>query len=254
MNILVSNDDGYLSPGIRILAERLKALGHVTIVAPDRDRSGASNSLTLSRPLRPRLVEPDVWAVDGTPTDCVHLAIQGLLPVVPDIVVSGINHGSNLGDDVLYSGTVAAATEGRSLGLPAIAVSNSAHHPEHLSVAADAVVDLVCRLVNHPLPAFTLLNVNVPDLPADQIKPMLATRLGRRHPSSGIVRDRDPRDREIFWIGAAGEGADAGEGTDFAAVAAGHISVTPVQFDMTRHSAIPGVADWLAEPVCALPK
>jgi 5'-nucleotidase len=247
MNILVSNDDGYLAPGIRILAERLKKLGQVTIVAPDRDRSGASNSLTLSRPLRPRLVEPGIWAVDGTPTDCVHLAIQGLLPIVPDLVVSGINHGANLGDDVLYSGTVAAATEGRSLGLPAIAVSNAAHQPLHLEAAAEVVADLVCRLVNHPLPAFTLLNVNVPDLPLGQLGPLRATRLGRRHPSTGIVRDRDPRDREIFWIGAAGAGADAGEGTDFAAVAAGYVSVTPVQFDMTRHTAIASVADWLAE-------
>ncbi|ANJ67854.1 5'/3'-nucleotidase SurE [Halothiobacillus diazotrophicus] len=246
MNFLVSNDDGYLSPGVRVLATRLKRLGSVTIVAPDRDRSGASNSLTLSRPLRPRLIEPGVWAVDGTPSDCVHLAIQGLLPEVPDLVVSGINHGANLGDDVLYSGTVAAATEGRSLGLPAIAVSSTAHVPQHLDAAADVVADLVGRLVNHPLPALTLLNVNVPDLPADQLKSMIATRLGRRHPSSGIVRDADPRGREIFWIGAAGEGADAGEGTDFAAVAAGHVSVTPIQFDMTRHGVMDAVSHWLA--------
>jgi 5'-nucleotidase len=247
MNFLVSNDDGYLSPGVRILAARLRQLGTVTIVAPDRDRSGASNSLTLSRPLRPRLIEPGVWAIDGTPSDCVHLAIQGLLPEVPDLVVSGINHGANLGDDVLYSGTVAAATEGRSLGLPSIAVSSASHVPQHLEAAADVVVDLVRRLVNHPLPAVTLRTGNVPDLPANQLKPMVATRLGRRHPSSGIVRDTDPRGRELFWIGAAGEGADAGEGTDFAAVAAGHVSVTPIQFDMTRHGVMTAVSHWLAE-------
>ncbi|WP_407275566.1 5'/3'-nucleotidase SurE [Halothiobacillus sp. DCM-1] len=245
MNILVSNDDGYLAPGIKALAEALAELGTVTVVAPDRDRSGASNSLTLSRPLRPRQVAPQVWAVDGTPSDCVHLAIQGLLPTTPDLVVSGINHGANLGDDVLYSGTVAAATEGRSLGLPAIAVSSTAHDPQHLETAAAVVVSLVRRLVDHPLPSLTLLNVNVPDVPHGELKPWQVTRLGRRHPSSGIVRSMDPRGREIFWIGAAGAGADAGEGTDFFAVAAGHVSITPVQFDMTRHAVLPDVARWL---------
>ncbi len=245
MNILVSNDDGYLAPGINVLAAALAELGVVTVVAPDRDRSGASNSLTLSRPLRPRKVSPQVWAVDGTPSDCVHLAIQGLLPFTPDLVVSGINHGANLGDDVLYSGTVAAATEGRSLGLPAIAVSSAAHDPQHLDAAAAVVVDLVRRLVDHPLPSLTLLNVNVPDAPRAALKPWQVTRLGRRHPSSGIVRATDPRGREIFWIGAAGAGADAGAGTDFAAVAEGHVSITPIQFDMTRHSVLPDVARWL---------
>lgn len=245
MNILVSNDDGYLAPGIKVLAAALAVLGSVTVVAPDRDRSGASNSLTLSRPLRPRQIAANLWAVDGTPSDCVHLAIQGLLPFTPDLVISGINHGANLGDDVLYSGTVAAATEGRSLGLPAIAVSSSAHDPQHLDTAAAVVVELVRRLVDHPLPSLTLLNVNVPDVPQSALQPWQVTRLGRRHPSSGIVRSADPRGREIFWIGAAGAGADAGEGTDFAAIAANHVSITPIQFDMTRHAVLPDVARWL---------
>lgn len=245
MNILVSNDDGYLAPGIKVLAAALAVLGSVTVVAPDRDRSGASNSLTLSRPLRPRQIAANLWAVDGTPSDCVHLAIQGLLPFTPDLVISGINHGANLGDDVLYSGTVAAATEGRSLGLPAIAVSSSAHDPQHLDTAAAVVVELVRRLVDHPLPSLTLLNVNVPDVPQSALQPWQVTRLGRRHPSSGIVRSVDPRGREIFWIGAAGAGADAGEGTDFAAIAANHVSITPIQFDMTRHAVLPDVARWL---------
>ncbi|HHO81744.1 MAG TPA: 5'/3'-nucleotidase SurE [Halothiobacillus sp.] len=247
MNILVSNDDGYLSPGIQVLANALSGLGTVTIVAPDRDRSGASNSLTLTRPLRPRQISERVYAVDGTPSDCVHLAVTGLLPFVPDIVVSGINHGSNLGDDVLYSGTVAAATEGRSLGLPAIAVSSVSFNPKYLASAADLVCDLVRRLETHPLPPGTLLNVNVPDLPVSEIKGIKATRLGRRHPSSQIVRDTDPRGREILWIGAAGDAADCGEGTDFDAIANGYASVTPVQFDMTCHEVIGAVQDWLKE-------
>lgn len=245
MNILISNDDGYLSPGIIALSEALAALGTVWTVAPDRDRSGASNSLTLSRPLRPRQLNEHLWVIDGTPSDCVHLGIKGLLPIVPDLVVSGINHGSNLGDDVLYSGTVAAATEGRSLGLPAIAISSTSFAPQHLDVAAGIAVELVRRLEDHPLPAKTLLNVNVPDVPADRLGPVQATRLGRRHPSSQIARTTDPRGRDICWIGAAGEAEDAGPGTDFEAVAAGQVSVTPIHFDMTRHEVLEALAKWL---------
>jgi 5'-nucleotidase len=246
MNILISNDDGYLSPGIIALSEALAALGTVWTVAPDRDRSGASNSLTLSRPLRPRQLDERLWVIDGTPSDCVHLGIKGLLPVVPDLVVSGINHGSNLGDDVLYSGTVAAATEGRSLGLPSIALSSTSFAPEHLDVAAGIAVDLVRRLENHPLPAMTLLNVNVPDVPLEQLGAVCATRLGRRHPSSQIVRTTDPRGREICWIGAAGGAEDAGPDTDFAAVERGDVSVTPIHFDMTRHEVLGALGAWLA--------
>ncbi|MBN2872106.1 MAG: 5'/3'-nucleotidase SurE [Halothiobacillaceae bacterium] len=246
MHILLSNDDGYLSPGLNRLAERLARVATVTIVAPDRDRSGASNSLTLSRPLRPRQLEDRLWVIDGTPSDCVHLGIKGLLPTMPDLVVSGINHGANLGDDVLYSGTVAAASEGRALGLPAIAVSCQAFAPEHLGSAAHWVEWLIRRLDNHPLPAYSLLNVNVPDAPLDRIRGVRATRLGRRHPSGQLVRDTDPRGREIIWIGAAGEAEDAGDGTDFQALAEGWVSVTPIHFDMTRHETMPALQRWLA--------
>ncbi len=247
MDILISNDDGVHSPGLRALAEAMRPLGRVVIVAPDRDRSGASNSLTLSRPLRPKQLEPDVWAVDGTPTDCVHLALTGLLQFKPDIVLSGINHGPNMGDDVLYSGTVAAATEGRSLGLPAIAVSMDAHEPEHFDTACRAVRQLVEGMGNHPLPRDTLLSMNVPDRPWDQIRGLRATRLGKRHPSAPMVPDRDPRGKTIYWIGMAGAAADEGEGTDFHALREGYISITPIHFDMTRHDALGALGAWLPD-------
>ncbi len=247
MDILVSNDDGVYSPGLRALAEAMRPLGRVVVVAPDRDRSGASNSLTLARPLRPRLLSEDVWSVDGTPTDCVHLALTGLLPYRPSIVLSGINHGPNLGDDVLYSGTVAAATEGRSLGLPAIAVSIESHDPEHLDSACRAVRLLVEGMGHHPFPPDTLLNVNVPDRPWEAIRGMRATRLGKRHPSAPMVADRDPRGKPIYWIGMAGEAVDEGEGTDFQALREGYISVTPIHFDMTRYDALGPLGTWLPD-------
>ncbi|MEW5837234.1 MAG: 5'/3'-nucleotidase SurE [Pseudomonadota bacterium] len=247
MNILISNDDGVYSPGIRALAEAMRPLGKVMIVAPDRDRSGASNSLTLSSPLRPRMIEPDMWSVDGTPTDCVHLALTGLLEFKPDIVISGINHGANMGDDVLYSGTVAAATEGRSLGLPAIALSMDAHEPQHLAAAGRAAQILVQSIVSHTLPPDTLLNVNIPHRPWDEIKGLRATRLGKRHPSAPMVSALDPRGKPIYWVGPAGAAADEGEGTDFAAIREGWVSVTPIHFDMTRHEAIAALAQWLPD-------
>ncbi|MEW6444945.1 MAG: 5'/3'-nucleotidase SurE [Pseudomonadota bacterium] len=251
MDILISNDDGVHAPGIRALAESMRPLGRVVIVAPDRDRSGASNSLTLSRPLRPKQLEPDVWAVDGTPTDCVHLALTGLLPFTPDMVLSGINHGPNMGDDVLYSGTVAAAMEGRSLGLPAIAVSMESFEPEHLETACRAVRQLVEGIGSHPLPRDTLLSVNVPDRPWAAIQGLRATRLGKRHPSAPMVPDRDPRGKSIYWIGMAGAAADDGEGTDFHALREGYISVTPIHFDMTRHDTLGALGAWLPDVVTA---
>ena len=247
MHILLSNDDGYLAPGLNTLAQRLRTFAKVSIVAPDRDRSGASNSLTLSRPLRPRQLADDLWVVDGTPSDCVHLGIKGLLDSPPDLVVSGINHGANLGDDVLYSGTVAAASEGRALGLPAIAVSCQSFMPRYLETSAAWVCWLIERLDRHPMPAYSLLNVNVPDQPEDQIVGVRATRLGRRHPSGQVIFDQDPRGREIVWIGAAGEADDASEHTDFHALAEGYVSITPMQFDMTRHESMPALTDWLSE-------
>ncbi|MGF1643928.1 MAG: 5'/3'-nucleotidase SurE [Thiotrichales bacterium] len=246
MHILVSNDDGYLSPGLKALAETAAGFGTITVVAPDRDRSGASNSLTLNNPLRAALAENGFYKVDGTPTDCVHLGITGLLEQEPDMVVSGINLGSNLGDDVIYSGTVAAAMEGRFLGLPAVAVSIAAHEPRHLESAAEAVRLILTRLRDRPLPRDTILNVNVPDLPWPRIQGLRATRLGHRHKSEPVCRGTDPRGRTIYWVGPAGPEQDAGDGTDFHAVRAGYVSVTPLQIDLTRHGALREIADWLA--------
>jgi 5'-nucleotidase len=248
MNILISNDDGCQSPGIRILAEALGEIATVTVVAPDRDRSGASNSLTLDNPIRARRLENGYTSVDGTPTDCVHLAITGLLEVEPDMVISGVNDGANLGDDVIYSGTVAAAMEGRFLGLPALAISlvSLSGQPAHMASAARVAVELVGLLQFSPLPADTILNVNVPDLPWDQLAGFQATRLGHRHKSEPVVEDVDPRGKPIYWVGPAGPEQDAGPGTDFHAVRSGYVSVTPIQVDLTRHDALLRVASWLA--------
>jgi 5'-nucleotidase len=246
MKILVSNDDGYLAPGLRILVDHLRQIADVTVVAPDRNRSGASNSLTLEHPLRAWLGSEGFWRVDGTPTDCVHLAITGLLEDEPDIVVSGINAGANLGDDVLYSGTVAAATEGRFLGYPAIAVSMVSHHSHHYETAARVVVRLIERISVHPLPSNTILNVNVPELAFEALSGIEATRLGHRHKAESMVRSQDPRGNPIYWVGPSGEEADAGPGTDFFAVRAGRVSVTPIQIDLTRHALIEPLSGWLA--------
>ena len=245
MHILISNDDGYQAPGIRALAEALSAIARVTVVAPDRDRSGASNSLTLDSPIRARRMEDGVTCVDGTPTDCVHLAITGLLDTEPDMVIAGINAGANLGDDVLYSGTVAAAMEGRFLGLPAIAVSLASEKPRHYDTAAGVALDLVKRLQSDTLPADTILNVNVPDVPADRLRSMQATRLGHRHKSEPVIPMEDPRGRPVYWVGPAGLEQDAGPGTDFHAVRTGHVSVTPLDVDLTRYTALELVGNWL---------
>ncbi len=245
MRILLSNDDGYQAPGLRRLMEALRPHAEIHVVAPDRNRSGASNSLTLERPLRPRSDPDGVICVDGTPTDCVHLALTGLLAVEPDMVVSGINAGANLGDDVLYSGTVAAAMEGRFLGLPAIAISMTAWDSQHLDTAARVAVELVAQLAKDALPANTILNVNVPDLPWDQIRGYKATRLGFRHKSESVVKSTDPRGRTIYWVGAGGAEKDAGPGTDFHAVKEGYVSVTPLHTDLTRYAALEQVGGWV---------
>ncbi|GAA0702653.1 5'/3'-nucleotidase SurE [Dyella marensis] len=247
MRVLVSNDDGVDAPGIRVLAERLGAVGQVTVVAPDRDRSGASNSLTLDAPIRVLRMDNGYYRVAGTPTDCVHLALAGLLDDEPDIVVSGINNSANLGDDVIYSGTVSAAMEGRFLGLPAIAVSlvSKDHHGEHYDCAARAVLMLMERLLVDPLPADTILNVNVPDLPWEQIQGFEVTRLGKRHRSAPCIRQTDPRGKPIWWIGPAGDVDDAGPGTDFDAVRRGYVSVTPIHVDLTRFQALEKVSSWM---------
>ena len=247
MHILISNDDGYMAPGIRALAAALKTIARVTVVAPDRDRSGASNSLTLDNPIRAREMDDDVTCVDGTPTDCVHLAITGLLDGEPDMVIAGINAGANLGDDVLYSGTVAAAMEGRFLGLPAIAVSLASEKPRNYDTAAAVALELVKRLESGSLPADTILNVNVPDVAPGDLKGMQATRLGHRHKSEPVVPMEDPRGRPVYWVGPAGLEQDAGPGTDFHAVRSGHVSVTPLDVDLTRYTALEQVGSWLSQ-------
>ena len=248
MRVLVSNDDGVDAEGIAVLASHLRQAGHeVTVVAPDRDRSGASNSLTLDLPIRVRRVDAHTYAVAGTPTDCVHLALTGLLAQEPDIVVSGINNAANLGDDVIYSGTVSAAMEGRFLGLPAVAVSlvSRNHQPQHFDTAARAAVQIVARLVADPLPSDTILNVNVPDLPYEQLRGYQVGRLGNRHRAQGCVPHTDPRGNVVYWIGPAGAEHDAGAGTDFHAVRTGHVSISPIQVDLTRYEALDKVAGWV---------
>jgi len=255
MRILVSNDDGVDAAGIRMLASVLREAGHeVTVVAPDRDRSGASNSLTLDLPIRLKRIDHYTVSVAGTPTDCVHLALTGLLEFEPDIVVSGINNAANLGDDVIYSSTVSAAMEGRFLGLPAVAVSlvTRNHDPKHFETAARAAVEIVARLKADPLPADTILNVNVPDLPWSEVKGFEVTRLGNRHRAEGCIAQKDPRGNEVYWIGPAGREQDSGPGTDFHAVRTGHISITPIQVDLTRYQALEKVASWVGGLTAAL--
>jgi 5'-nucleotidase len=245
MKILVSNDDGYLATGILALTEALEKVADVVVVAPDRNRSAASNSLTLSLPLRVTQVGPNRYAVDGTPSDCIHLALTGFLDYEPDLVVSGINHGANLGDDVIYSGTVAAAMEGRFLGLPTIAVSLVGNKLVHFETAAIIASDLVRKIDRAPLSADVVLNLNVPDVALDQLRGIRATRLGFRHKSEPILKDKDPYGRPIYWVGPAGAGQDAGDGTDFFAIEQGYASVTPLKVDLTRKEVIGSLSEWL---------
>lgn len=244
MRILLSNDDGCIAPGLRCLHEQLATNHQVRVVAPDRNRSGASNSLTLAAPVRVQEHADGTLCVDGTPTDCVHLALTGMLEETFDMVVSGINAGSNLGDDTLYSGTVAAAMEGRFLGYPAIAVSCCAVNPGHFSTAARVAERLVEHLQREPLPRNTILNVNVPDLPYERLQGYEVTRLGNRHRAENVIPATDPRGRPIWWIGAAGGEGDAGPGTDFHAINQGRVSITPLLVDLTRHEAIGPLSDW----------
>jgi len=249
MKLLISNDDGIEAEGIRVLADSMRVMGTVTIVAPDKNRSGASNSLTLDAPIRITELEDAVYRVSGTPTDCVHVALTGLLDEDPDIVVSGINAGANLGDDVIYSGTVAAAMEGRFLGYPAVALSlvfNDDVDTHHYDTAGEAAIRLVRQLQRDPLPADTILNVNVPNCPWSEIRGFEVTRLGHRHRAEPVVKATDPRGREMYWIGPAGAEQDAGTGTDFDAVRRNFISVTPIHVDLTRYQALEQVAGWIS--------
>jgi len=246
MHLLVSNDDGYHARGIAILAARMRQLADVTVVAPDQNRSASSNSLTLDRPVRVLQPEKQSYKLFGTPSDCVHIALTGLLDKDPDMVVSGINAGANLGDDVIYSGTVAAAMEGRFLGFPAVAVSLVYEdQPQHYQSAAEATAIIVSKLISDPLPADTILNINVPDLPWREIHGFEVTRLGHRHRAEPAIPMQDPRGRLLYWIGPAGPEQDAGPGTDFNAVRRGYVSVTPIHVDLTRYQALDQVASWV---------
>lgn len=246
MRILLSNDDGYFAPGLAALAETLSTLADITVVAPERDRSGASNSLTLDRPLSLRRAHNGYYHVNGTPTDCVHLAVTGMLDHLPDMVISGINHGANMGDDTIYSGTVAAATEGYLLGIPSIAVSLVSEGRGHFETAARIVADMVTRFRERPFHQCVLLNVNVPDVPFAELRGMEITRLGKRHKAEPVVRAENPRGQTVYWVGAAGAAQDAGEGTDFATVARQVVSITPLQIDLTHFGQMDSLKSWIS--------
>ena len=246
MHILLSNDDGYFAPGIGVLAEALSARAEVTVVAPERDRSGASNSLTLDRPLTVRRAASGFFYVNGTPTDCVHLAVTGLLDELPDIVISGVNYGANMGDDTIYSGTVAAATEGFLLGIPSVAVSLVAAGNDNYRTAARIAADIAQRFKDKPLGQHALLNVNVPDVAYEELRGIEITRLGKRHKAEPVVKATTPRGGTVYWVGAAGGAQDAGEGTDFNAIARTVASITPLQVDLTHYAQLQAVRDWFA--------
>jgi 5'-nucleotidase len=247
MRILLSNDDGYFAPGLNILAEHLSSIAEISVVAPERNRSGASNSLTLDRPLTVRKAHNGFLYVNGTPTDCVHLALTGLMSSPPDMVISGINDGANMGDDTIYSGTVAAAMEGYLLGIPSFAISMSRHGAQYFETAARVVIDLVKRYERSGFPPPVLLNVNVPDIPYEELHGMVVTRLGKRHKAEPVIKTNTPRGETVYWVGAAGNAQDAGPGTDFHAVEHEQVSLTPLQIDLTQFKQLDAVQDWLTK-------
>ncbi len=245
MKILISNDDGYLAPGLHILAEHLSKIADITVVAPERNRSGASNSLTLDRPLNVKKAANGFFYVDGTPTDCVHIALTGLMKTLPDMVISGINDGANMGDDTIYSGTVAAATEGYLLGIPSIAISMSQHYAKHFETAAKIATELAEHYKKISLKSAMLLNVNVPDIAYNDLKGRVVTRLGKRHKAESVIELKSPRNETLYWVGAAGQPNDGGEGTDFHAVAHHQVSISPIQMDLTNHAQLNQIKNWL---------
>ena len=245
MNILLSNDDGYAAPGIKMLASYLKKIANVTIVAPDQNRSGASNSLSLDRPLTVTQVEKNYYHVNGTPTDCVHLALTGLLDTMPDMVISGINNGANMGDDTIYSGTVAAAMEGYLLDIPSFAISMSQHEAKHFETAASITIDLISHYQKNKPKDAMLLNINVPDVPLERIQGIHITRLGKRHKAESVNKTQDVDGNTSYWVGAAGLPNDGGEGTDFYSVGRGFVSVSPIHADLTRHNQINDLKTWM---------
>lgn len=245
MKILISNDDGVYAPGLTVLYESLLGLGDVTVIAPDRDRSAASNSLTLSNPIRVRELENGFFSVSGTPADCIYMGLRALLKQQPKMIISGINSGANLGDDVFYSGTVAAAMEGRFLGFTSMAVSLTGDHT-YYDTAGRVVQTLMQQLIRHPLPNETILNVNVPNVPFEKIRGFQVTRLGRRHTSANMIQDKDPRGKTIYWVGAVGKEQDAGPGTDFYAINNNYVSITPLETDLTRYKVLDDMQHWAA--------
>lgn len=247
MKILLSNDDGYLAPGLQALADALSKIAEITVVAPERNRSGASNSLTLDRPLSVKQASNGFFYVNGTPTDCVHIALTGLMQIMPDMVISGINDGANMGDDTIYSGTVAAATEGYLLGIPSFAISMSQHQAQHFDTAATITAQLVQHYLANRLSEPSLLNINVPDVPLSEIKGQQVTRLGKRHKAEPVIQLKTPRGENMYWVGAAGQPNDGGDGTDFYAVANGYVSISPIQVDLTKHSQLPALKQWLTQ-------
>ncbi|WP_036299872.1 5'/3'-nucleotidase SurE [Methylotenera sp. L2L1] len=246
MKILLSNDDGYFAPGLNILAEHIAKIADITVVAPERNRSGASNSLTLDRPLSVKKASNGFFYVNGTPTDCVHIALTGLMDTMPDMVISGINDGANMGDDTIYSGTVAAAMEGYLLGIPSIAVSMSQHNSTHFETAARVAVELVQHYQKNGFSAPTLLNVNVPDIPYEALQGRTVTRLGKRHKAEPVVQLKTPRNETVYWVGAAGQPNDGGLGTDFHAIANQQVSISPIQVDLTCHAQLNDIKQWLS--------
>ncbi|TDI73932.1 MAG: 5'/3'-nucleotidase SurE [Betaproteobacteria bacterium] len=245
MRILFCNDDGYFAPGLTTLVEALSSIAETVVVAPERDRSGSSNSLTLDRPLSLHKSHNGFYYVNGTPTDCVHLAVTGMLDKLPDMVISGINDGANMGDDTIYSGTVAAATEGFLLGIPSLALSLANVSDENFSTAARVATDIVQRFKQNKFHEPILLNINVPDVPYEQLQGIEVTRLGRRHKAEAVVKSQSPRGEIVYWVGAAGAVQDAGEGTDFHAIQLNRVSVTPLQIDLTQYGQIDTVKQWL---------
>jgi 5'-nucleotidase len=247
MYILLSNDDGYFAPGLNILAEHISKIADIVVVAPERNRSGASNSLTLDRPLSVRVAHNGFYYVNGTPTDCVHLAVTGLLDQLPDMIISGINDGANMGDDTIYSGTVAAAMEGFLLGIPSFAVSMSQHNATHFETAAKVILDIIAHYQKNPLPPPMLLNINVPDIPYEEIQGKVVTRLGKRHKAEPVIQSTSPRGEKLYWVGPAGSAQDAGEGTDFYAVAHNKVSITALQADLTNYQQLDTLKNWITE-------
>ncbi|MCZ6897767.1 MAG: 5'/3'-nucleotidase SurE [Betaproteobacteria bacterium] len=245
MRILLSNDDGYFAPGLTSLVETLSSIADTVVVAPERDRSGSSNSLTLDRPLSLHKSHNGFYYVNGTPTDCVHLAVTGMLDKLPDMVISGINDGANMGDDTIYSGTVAAATEGFLLGIPSLALSLANVSDENFSTAARVATDIVQRFKQNKFHEPILLNINVPDIPYEHLQGTEVTRLGRRHKAEAVVKSQSPRGEIVYWVGAAGAVQDAGEGTDFHAIQLNRVSVTPLQIDLTQYGQIDTIKQWL---------